>query len=390
MGNVSSIKSRWSNETKLIVSLLLVAFFIYLIIRFRVILPPLILAVILAILISPVASFFSQRLHISRTYATLLCYLILVVVLITLPIGIIPLMIKQEGDLNLDIQQFIQQLGNLLGHQYQVAGVVIDGQAILQQIELSLRGLVEPFVGRTLMFVVDIITSFVWVIFIGVVSFYLVKDAEALRKWLEGLPPQAYRQDFVRLRADINLIWASFFRGQLILAIVVSILFTVIGFAIGLPFAMAMGLFAGLMEFLPSIGHGIWLVTASILALLLGSTWIPIPSWAFTLIVIGLHLFYQQFDLNYLIPRIIGRSVHLPPLVVILGIFTGAVFAGVIGIWLAAPTIASIRVLGRYIYANLLDMDPFPENVVSDLPAPNPRFWRLKRSKGGDSSEKEA
>jgi predicted PurR-regulated permease PerM len=79
------------------------------------------------------------------------------------------------------------------------------------------------------------------------------------------------------------------------------------------------------------------------------------------LIVMALHLVYQQFDLNYLIPRIIGRSVHLPPLVVILGIVSGAVLAGVLGIFLAAPTIASARVLGRYIFSNLFDLPPFPE-----------------------------
>ncbi len=92
--------------------------------------------------------------------------------------------------------------------------------------------------------------------------------------------------------------------------------------------------------------------------------------------MIGLHLFYQQFDLNYLIPRIVGRRVHLPPLVVILGIVSGALLGGVLGVVLAAPTIASLRVIGRYIYANLLDLDPFPTPVAEVLPPPNPRWWR--------------
>jgi predicted PurR-regulated permease PerM len=158
---------------------------------------------------------------------------------------------------------------------------------------------------------------------------------------------------------------------------VVAVIFTIIGFILGLPFALAMGVFAGLMEFLPSIGHGIWLVVASLLALFAGSTWLPLPNWAFMLVVIGLHLVYQQFDLNYLIPRIIGHSVHLPPLVVILGIVTGAVLAGVLGIPLAAPTIASARVLGRYVYANLFDLDPFAASAAPPLPPPNPRWWRV-------------
>jgi predicted PurR-regulated permease PerM len=162
---------------------------------------------------------------------------------------------------------------------------------------------------------------------------------------------------------------------------VVTIIFTVTGLIIGLPFALAMGLLAGLLEFLPSIGHGIWLICASILTLVIGSTWIPIPNWIFTLIIVGLHIVFQQFDLNYLIPRIIGHRVHLPPLVVIFGIVGGAVFAGVLGIPLAAPTIASARVIGRYIYANLFDLNPFPETVAPPLPPPNPQWWRPESKK---------
>jgi predicted PurR-regulated permease PerM len=95
------------------------------------------------------------------------------------------------------------------------------------------------------------------------------------------------------------------------------------------------------------------------------------------LIVIGMHIIFQQFDLNYLLPRIIGRRVHLPPLVVILGIFAGALLAGFLGILLAAPTIATARVIGRYIYANLVDIDPFPEkSITTPLPPPDPRWWR--------------
>ena len=137
-----------------------------------------------------------------------------------------------------------------------------------------------------------------------------------------------------------------------------------------------MGILAGILEFLPSIGHGIWLLIAALLSFFIGSTWIPLPNWAFMLIVIGLHLFFEQFDLNYLIPRIIGRRVHLPPLVVILGIVSGALLAGVLGIPLAAPTIASARVIGRYIFANLFDMEWTPISAAQPLPPPKIYWWQ--------------
>ncbi|MEJ2600753.1 MAG: AI-2E family transporter [Anaerolineales bacterium] len=378
---------QWSSRTKIVVSLLLLAFAVYLLYRFSVILTPLILAVIVAYILTPLTVLFQKRLHIPRVLAILLSYLLLIVVLITLPLLIVPPLASQLAALNVDIQRFLLALEALLGHQYSIGGQVIDLQAVFQQMVGSLQGFAEPVFGQTLNFVFDVITSLIWMVFIFVVSFYLIKDNEQVRQWLESLVPPDYHTDYVQLRGEIGHIWGAFFRGQVVLALVVALIFTIIGFILGLPFALAMGVFAGLLEFLPSLGHAIWLTTASLLALFIGSATLPIPNWIFMLLIIGLHLVFEQFDLNYLIPRIIGRSVHLPPVVVILGIVGGAAVAGVLGILLAAPTIASARVLGRYFYANLFDMDPFPSSVVKTLPPPDPRWWHHMASNPAKSSD---
>ena len=378
---------RWSSRTKIVVSLLLLAFAVYMLYRFSIILTPFILAIIIAYILTPAVNYFQKRLHIPRVLAIMAAYLLLIVVLITLPLLIVPPLVDQFTALNVDIQRFLLSIEALLGNQYSIAGQVINLEAVFKQMVGSLQGLAEPVFGQTLGFVLDVITSLIWVVFIFVVSFYLIKDSQQVSQWLEGLVPPNYYTDFVQLRDEISRIWGAFFRGQVILALVVATIFTIIGFVLGLPFALAMGVFAGLLEFLPSLGHGIWLTTASLLALFAGSTNLPIPNWVFMLLIIGLHLVFEQFDLNYLIPRIIGRSVHLPPVVVILGIVGGAAIAGVMGILLAAPTIASARVVGRYLYANLFDMEPFPSSVVQTLPPPNPRWWHHIVSKAPNPTE---
>ncbi len=100
------------------------------------------------------------------------------------------------------------------------------------------------------------------------------------------------------------------------------------------------------------------------------------------LIVIGLMLIFEQVDMNYLIPRIVGKRVQLPALVVILGIVAGAILAGVIGIPLAAPTIASLRVIGRYIFANLFDMEWKPVSATQPLPPPRTSWWQHSPKRG--------
>jgi predicted PurR-regulated permease PerM len=373
---MQTLRPRWSPRTKLTIILLLLGLGVYLLYRFSAVIKPMIMAIILAFVLTPIANWFQDRLRLRRGVATALAYLALIVVLIPIPMVIIPSLAAQSTGLNVDIQRFLAEIEKLLATQYVIAGQTINPDAIFQNVIGSIQGLLEPVFGQTLGYAVEFISSLVWVVFIFVVSFYLVKDAQELHQWEEDITPPNYKQDFIRLRSEINKIWSAFFRGQLVLALVVATIFTIVGLIIGMPFALAMGVLAGFLEFLTSIGHGIWLIIASLLALFVGSTWIPIPNWAFMLLVIGLHLFYEQFDLNYLIPRIIGRRVHLPPLVVILGIVTGALLAGVLGIILAAPTIASARVLGRYVYANLFDQDPFPTSVAPPLPPPNPRWWR--------------
>jgi predicted PurR-regulated permease PerM len=373
---MQTLRPRWSPRTKLTIILLLLGLGLYLLYRFSAVIKPMIMAIALAFVLTPIANWFQVRLKLGRGLATVLAYLALILVLIPIPMVIIPSLAAQSTDMNLDIQRFLSEIEKLLATKYVIAGQTINPDAIFQNVVGSIQGLLEPVFGQTLGYAVEFISSLVWLVFIFVVSFYLVKDSQVLHQWLEDITPPSYKQDFIRLRFEINKIWSAFFRGQLLLALVVATGFTIIGLIIGMPFALAMGVLAGLLEFLTSIGHGIWLIIASLLALFVGSTWIPIPNWAFMLLVIGLHLFYEQFDLNYLIPRIIGRRVHLPPLVVILGIVTGALLAGVMGIILAAPTIASARVLGRYIYANLFDQEPFPTTVAPPLPPPNPRWWR--------------
>jgi predicted PurR-regulated permease PerM len=360
---------QWSPTTKLLISTVLLVVAATLLVLFSEVIPPLIVACILGFVLSPIVKRVEGWLKIKRVWATLIVYFLMIGLASLIPILIVPILVDQFGRLNVNIQEIIATVENLLAREVVIGDFSIDLAAVYDQFAGSLQNLLEPYLGQTLGIAFDVIGSAVWAVFILVISFYLVKDGAQFWRWLEGLVPPMYREDYVRLREEVYIIWSSFFRGQLILAFVVSILFIVIGLIIGIPFAVAMAVFAGLMEFIPSIGHGIWLFVASLLVFFRGSTWLPLQNWLVMVILISLHLIFEQVDLNFLIPRIIGRRVRLHPLVVILGIIIGAVLAGVLGVVLAAPSIASIRVIGRYVYARLFDLDPYPieENETEEL-----------------------
>jgi predicted PurR-regulated permease PerM len=369
-------RRRWPYATKLTISLLLLAFFIYLFSRFREIIPPIIIAIIIAYILSPIVNFVNRRVRLPRALIIILTFLVFIAIISTILVVIIPRMSANLERLQINPEKIITSVENALAQEYRVAGFIIHPSALASQFFGALQGIVQPVVGQTVNLVKSIITSFIWIIFIFLVSFYLIKDGSKLEEWVGSHLPPSFLPDYNWILNEINQIWGAFFRGQLLLSSIVATIFIIVGLIIGLPFAIVMGILAGILEFLPSIGHGIWLVIASLLAFFLGSTWIPVQNWAFMLIVIGLHLIFEQFDLNYLIPRIVGRSVHLPPLVVIFGIVAGAILAGVIGIPLAAPTIASLRVIGRYIFANLFDLEWAPVSTMQPLPPPKIYWWQ--------------
>ncbi len=370
------VRRRWPYATKLTISLLLLAFFIYLLTRFQEIIAPIVIAVIIAYILNPIVNYIQKKLHFPRSLIIILTYVLVLAVLATILVAIIPWMGGNIEKLQINPQELVTSIENTLAKDYTVAGFTIHPSALAGQLFGALQGLLQPVIGQTVTLVKNVITSIIWLVFIFMVSFYLIKDGTKLGEWFSSHLPPDYLPDYRWIQSEISLIWSAFFRGQLLLSTTVAAIFITVGLIIGLPFAIAMGFLAGLLEFLPSIGHGIWLVIASLLAFFLGSTWLPLPNWAFTLLVIGLHLIFEQFDLNYLIPRIVGRRIHLPPLVVILGIVAGAIVAGVIGIPLAAPTIASLRVVGRYLFANLFDIDWTPVSTIQPLPPPKTYWWQ--------------
>ena len=111
----------------------------------------------------------------------------------------------------------------------------------------------------------------------------------------------------------------------------------------------------------PSIGPGISGAIGTVVALFQGSTWMPISNIAFALIVLVIYIIITQIETLYLIPRLVGGKVQLHPAVTFVGIISGTIVFGLLGVLLATPIIASARTLLTYTYRKLRDQDPFEE-----------------------------
>ncbi|MBC7223736.1 MAG: AI-2E family transporter [Anaerolineae bacterium] len=359
---------RWSPFTKQIVLIAILVGAVWLIFRFSQVLAPTVIACLLAYVFSPLVTYLQQRAHIPRALGILLCYLLVLGIISLLPILVVPSLVEQAQALDVDMEKILLTVSGWFGRQEVVLfGFPVDIRSLYNQMGDALRGLFSPAATGAVSLVVNVASGLLWTIYVLVVSFYLLLDAPRLRGYFAELLPPYHREELLRLVDDVDRIWRSFFRGQLVLSLTIGVVVTVVTAALGLRNALALGVVAGVLEFLPNIGPAVAATPAVLLAFFQGSSYLPLSNWAFALVVIGAYMVIQQVENNYLMPRILGRSVRLHPLVVIVGIVLGANLAGILGIFLAAPTLATLRIVLRYAYRKLLDMEPFGEGLAPIL-----------------------
>jgi predicted PurR-regulated permease PerM len=371
---------RWSSTTKRTVVLVILVLLALVIYRFREVISPLVAAFLAAFILDPIVDFLTERLHLSRGLATAMVFLVLMLVglaVMAAPVTAVPSISRAVRTLQFDVTSVIADITSFMERPVVVWGYALDLTEVYKDLRTSLNRFVGSMAQGTLDFAVGIASGAFWVLFTAIAAFYLVKDADRIVEQLDTLAPPGYRDDFVRLRKQITAVWQAFLRGQLLLGLAIAVMTTVIGLAIGLPYAVVLGLFAGVLEFVPNLGPFIAAIPAASLALFQGSNFLPMSNFWFAVLVVGIYMGIQQIEGNFLVPRILGHSLHLHPLVVLIAIVVGGSLAGILGMLLAAPVLATLRVVGRYVFYRLYDRDPFAEPAEKAVP-PKPRL--LKRA----------
>jgi predicted PurR-regulated permease PerM len=346
-------------------------------------LPLLVVAAVIAYILYPAVEWLNRRLRFPRTLATVVIYVILILVMAAIPILIGPAIIRQIRTFDVNVSELLSQgrewLRQTLNNwrSITILGMTIDLSSLIDpaletlgeegstpvippaQVWLPrLLGMVPGAVSGVASTLISGTAAFFLTI---VYSFYLVKDSAGWRTLLNDWLPDTFRDEFNRLRQQLSSIWSSFFRGQLALCLSIGLMSFLALTIMGIPGSIPLALVAGVLEVIPNLGPLLALVPAVIVALIQGSTWIPLSNVWVAVLVLGVYLLIQQVENNLLVPRIIGESVDLPPLLVLIGVIVGASNAGVLGAFLAAPVLASLKVLFLYAYNKVLERPAFPE-----------------------------
>ncbi len=368
----------WPSQVKLFVVVLLLVGILIVLYALRMLLAPLAAAVLLASILRIPVNYLERRTGLPRALLTVFTFLAVLALVILTPALLAPRIIAAVSELQVNLTDASQKIQAWSSQPITVApGLTVMPQQTFGPVLGSIRGALTPLVGGVFSAAGRLASSVVWVIFVIVVTFWLVKDYPLMFRYLRSLVPAPYQQEMTRLGMEIAQTWDAFLRGQFTLALVVGTILSIALWILGMPTPVALGMFSGFMEFIPTLGPLVGWMLAVTLALLQGSSWLPISNWLFALIITVLYLLVFQLDSVFLIPRIVGRRVQLHPLVVFVGLIGGAMVAGIVGVLLAAPTIATARVLVRYLYRKLLDLPPFPPETP--LLAPGKGWWQPER-----------
>jgi len=363
--------ARWSSTTKRVVVALFAIAGLYIVYRAGDIVRPFVWAGVLAFVLLPVVGLLERRLSLPRTAAAAVVFLGLVAVIIGGGRILVPLAVDQVRDLQRSLPTLVANAQNTLAETADQLGLenldelIVNFAGITDFSQMVARGAV-PFIVGLGHFLLELLVFLI-------ATFFLLRDAPRLFQWFRRVLPASQRNELIPLVAQVNTLLGRYVRGQMFLIGVMSTV-TFIGLSIlQVPFVLLLAIMTGVLEVIPIVGP----ITAGAIACLVAlghpAPWGLSQIW-YVAIVAAMYTVLRHAEDYFVIPLVIGRIVKLHPAVVIFALLTGGALYGLLGVLVAVPVAATMRLVLIYVGAKLRDEDPFPqleqELEVPHAPAP--------------------
>ncbi|WP_433939724.1 AI-2E family transporter [Paenibacillus lautus] len=309
---------------------------------------PIILSGILYYLLNPLVDMMEKR-KIKRGWSILILYLLIAGILTVVVLAVIPVLRTQIMSLIDNFptysekvrQQFEELTGSQLYSQLQEA-VNINSQewwGTITQKATEILNSTWSKVGGFLGAFTEIVLSIITVPF---VLFYMLKDGKKLPKKILSFLPTQSRSGILHVLQDINHQISSFIRGQIIVSVCIGILLYIGYMIIGLDYALILAIIASFTSVVPYLGPAIAITPALIVAL--------VTSPVMLLKMIAVWTIVQLIEGKFISPQIMGKTLKIHPITIIFVILTAGNLFGVVGILLAVPGYAVLKVCVTHIF----------------------------------------
>lgn len=380
-----STSPRWGATTKLAVTLTLVALLLLSLVYFRAILAPVLLSFILAFFFHPLVSWISRILKTSWRTSVGILYLLLLLLLAAGFTASGIALVQQVQSLVEFINRFITDLPNLAAdlssREWQIGPYTLSlAQFDLISLANQALNLVRPLLGEAGNLVSAIASGAAsllgWGLFVLLVSYYLLAEGGKLREDLVYIELPGYGEDVRRLGRELARTWDAFLRGQLLISLITLIAYSILLTVLGLRLSLAIASMAALARFVPWIGPLITWSTTTLVALFQTSNYFHLAAWKYALLIIATCILLDQILDNLVVPRLLGKTLGVHPAGILIVAIIATNLLGLVGLVLAAPTLATLQLVSRYVLRKLFDLDPWPE---AEKPPPPPPEIPLRR-----------
>jgi predicted PurR-regulated permease PerM len=277
--------------------------------------------------------------------------------MIELPLGIV-----------FDATEFAQPLRDfLVADTTATATTAVTGSQIIESIPPLNFGQIANTIAQIAVGLVSTLGGFVSTLIVSLLlSLVILLELPRYQtSLLESFP--RHQRELRLLLARIMDVWQGFFRGQLLLCVVIGILTFIQLTIMGIPSAFIVSVIVAVISLIPTIGGIVALVPLFVIPLIQGSTTLPLDRFPLAVAVVVVNLVISQIIWNVVAPKIMGDAVNLPLPLIILGIIVGAAVGGALGAFLIVPILGMIRVVIEYLMAKITRRDPYPGEVLPNV-----------------------
>ncbi|MCB0077819.1 MAG: AI-2E family transporter [Anaerolineales bacterium] len=364
---------RWMDTTRMLVGILLIFLLGLTVIKVQSIIAPLILVVVMIFVVRPLAIRVHDFLGVRWGVSLALVYFLLLLVGVLGASELGAALVAQGADLVRLAQEFVANPPDILAQLPFAAWIPqnLNLQTLIQQG----IGMLQPVLGSMGTVVGSVFgtaaSAIGWLMFVLVVSYFMLLDLQPTTGWSAvKLVPQPYQNDMQQLGQRLSRIWQGFLFGQGLLFLLTVVIVTILLSLLGVPNPLALGLLSGLARFVPYVGPTIVWLLIFIVALTQPDPLFGMSSLFYAILVVVIQFLIDiAFD-NIVAPRLFGQVLGVHPAGVLVTAIASVLIIGPVGLLVAAPMLATIIQVGRYLLRKLFDAsgkDWTDRYTVSDL-----------------------
>jgi predicted PurR-regulated permease PerM len=323
--------------------------FVSIVFAFIDILTPFILGFAFAYLLEPVVVYLTEKRKFNKNIAIIVVLLIFFTAFFLLFYYLIPVFLTQVSGLltKLNVQYY---LAKITGINY-IAEMLKDRfPSFAPDIERSLSDISTFFFRFSNQIFTNIVNSGRFLLNLAtillitpILTFYFAIDMQKIKDCLKNLIPKNHKQEILNLIADLNSTLSKYLKGQLTVSIILGMYYSVALLALGIDYAIVLGIFSGISLFIPYLGIAFSFILTSILG------FVEFKTLEILLYLLAVYACGHIIEGVFITPKLIGKSLNLHPLWIILGLFLGGSLLGFFGILLAIPLTAMVAVFIRFI-----------------------------------------